>query len=187
MNMIISPTVSAHGEKERKLRKMAFDDKRFKMMKWLEHIAKDNVGYAKFCYRSFTDILTIYGRLYATNGIILAEIQYPEFEHISDNDCFMYVTRYSEYKDGAWYLLEYPELAEYERELRPRIFTDMFPDRHFYDEGFAFDTKVMKDALKPFEIYKLSPSMCIDGDRCMLSAHDKDVSMRVLLMGVKRR
>lgn len=173
----------AHGVKERKL-KMAFDDKRLKMMKWLEHIAKDNVSYAKGCYRSFTDILTIYGRLYATNGIILAEIQYPEFEHISDNDFFMYVTRY---KDDDGYLLEYPELAEYERKLRPRIFVDMFPDAHFYDSGFKFDTKVIKDALKPFEIYKLSPSMCIDGDRCMLSAHDKDVSMRVLLMGVKRR
>lgn len=166
---------------------MAFDDKRLKMMKWLEHIAKENVGYAKSVYRSFTDILTIYGSLYATNGIILAEIQYPEFEHISDNDFFMYVTRYSEYKDGAWYLLEYPELAEYERELRPRIFTDMFPDRNFYDEGFAFDTKVMKDALKPFEIYELNPYMCIDGYKCELAAHNKEVSMRVLLMGVKRR
>lgn len=163
---------------------MAFDDKRLKMMKWLEHIAKNNVSYAKGCYRSFNDILTIYGRMYATNGIIIAEIQYPEFEHISDDDRFMYVTRY---KDDTGFLLETPELAEYPRELRPRIFTDMFPDRHFYDEGFAFDTKVMKDALKPFEIYKLSPNMCIDGDRCEFSAHDKEVSMRVLFMGVKRR
>ena len=165
---------------------MAFDDKRLRMMKWLEHIAKGNVSYAKGCYRSFTDILTIYGRLYATNGIVLAEIQYPEFEHISDNDCFMYVTRYSQYKDGAWYLLEYPDLAEYERNLRPRIFTDMFPDKHFYDGGFKFDTKVMRDALKPFEIYKLSPDMCIDGDKCGLAAHNEDVSMRVLFMGLRR-
>lgn len=163
---------------------MAFYDKRLKMMKWLEHIAKDNVRYAKYVYRSFTDILTIYGRLYATNGIILAEIQYPEFEHISDNDRFMYVTRY---KDDEGYLLEYPELAEYQREMRPRIFTDMFPDKYFYDEGFAFDTNVMKDALKPFEIYKLNPYMCIDGDKCELAAHNKEVSMRVLFMGVKRR
>lgn len=162
---------------------MAYDDKRLKTFKWLEHIAKDNVGYAKGCYRSFTEILTIYGRLYATNGIVLAEIQYPEFEHISDNDCFMYVTRY---KNDAGYHLEYPGLAEYPREMRPRIFTDMFPDKHFYDSGFKFDAKVMKDALKPFEIYKLSPNMCIDGDKCMFSAHDKDVSMRVVFMGKRR-
>lgn len=162
---------------------MAFNDKRLKTFKWLEHIAKGNVSYAKGCYRSFTDILTIYGRLYATNGVVLAEIQYPEFEHISDNDCFMYVTRY---KDDVGYLLEYPELAEYESKLRSRIFTDMFPDKHFYDSGFKFDTKVMKDALKPFEIYKLSPNMCIDGDRCEFSAHDNEVSMRVLFMGLRR-
>ena len=163
---------------------MAYDDKRLKTFKWLEHIAKDNVSYAKGCYCSFTEILTIYGRLYATNGIVLAEIQYPEFEHLSDNDCFMYVTRY---KDEAGYLLKYPELAEYPSEMRPRIFTDMFPDKHFYDSGFKFDTKVMKDALKPFEIYKLSPNMCIDGDRCEFSAHNNnDVSMRVVFMGIRR-
>lgn len=162
---------------------MAFNDKRLKTFKWLEHIAKANVSYLKGGYRPFQEILTIYGRLYATNGIVLAEIQYPEFEHLSDNDCFLYVTRY---KDDAGYLLEYPELAEYQREMRPRIFTDMFPDKHFYDSGFKFDSKVMKDALKPFEIYKLSPNMCIDGDRCEFSAHNEEVSMRVLFMGLRR-
>lgn len=162
---------------------MAFNDKRLKTFKWLEHIAKDNVSYHKSSYRPFADILTIYGRLYATNGIVLAEIQYPEFEHISDNEYFMYITRY---KDDDGYLLEWPEIAEYENKLRPQIFTDMFPDKHFYDSGFKFDTKVMKDALKPFEIYKLSPYMCIDGDRCMFSAHNKEVSMRVLFKGLRR-
>lgn len=164
---------------------MAFDDKRLKTFKWLEHIAKDNVSYVKSCYRPFPDILTIYGRLYATNGIVLAEIQYPEFEHLSDDDCFMRITRY---KDDNGFLLEWPEIVEYENlhKLSPRIFTDMFPNEHFYDSGFKFDAKVMKDALKPFEIYKLSPNMCIDGDKCMFSAHDEDVSMRVVFMGLRR-
>ena len=163
---------------------MAYDSKRLQMFKWLEKVALQKASYAKGVFTGrINEILTIYGDLYATNGILLAQIDYPEFEHISDFG-WMKVARYV---DDNGYLLETPELAETERNFRDRMFVDMFIDKWEVSCGFAFDPKVMKDALKPFEIYGITPNICIYSEyrKCELTGHNKDVSIRVLFMGVK--
>lgn len=155
---------------------------KLKVFKWLDHIAKDETRYARGCYMSFRDIYTCYGRLYATNGIVLAEVTFPEYEHVSD-DGFMVVHAY---KDDDGNMLDTLDLVEPCREMRTGIFNDMFPDMCKFEYGFKFNPQVMKDAIKPFDIYGLRPIMSFDGDMCVMSAHNREVSIRVLFMGVRR-
>lgn len=56
---------------------MAYDTKRLKAFKWLEGLATNKARYSKDAWNQIPDILTIYGRVYATNGIILASVEYP--------------------------------------------------------------------------------------------------------------
>lgn len=161
---------------------MAYNEKRLRMFKWLEHIAMHQASYCKgFGYRRFADVLTIYGRFYATNGIILAEISYPEFDHVSDYGWMKVIS----YTDEKGYLAKTPQLAEYDGVMRDSIFADQFIKVcEDYENGFSFNPKVLKDALKPFEIYGINPVMYVSGGKCELSGHDKEVSIRVLFMGV---
>lgn len=162
--------------------KMAYDQKRLRMFKWLEHIATQHAQYMGKIYPTrFTNILTIYGSMYATNGIILAQVDYPEFEHVSDYGWMKVVS----FTDENGFLTETPELAEFGQDMREKYFSDLFIKVcEDFENGFAFNPKVFKDALKPFEIYRLNPVMYVSGGKCELSAHNKDVSIRVLLMGV---
>ena len=65
---------------------MAYDNKRLRMFKWLDAIAQQKARYSKGVTNGMMQsIFTIYGNLYATNGILLAKVEYPEFAHISDD------------------------------------------------------------------------------------------------------
>lgn len=160
---------------------MAYDGKRLKTFKWLEKLAENKAAYSKTCYNSNPHILTCYGRLYATNGIILAEIEYPEFEHISDYG-FM---RVESYTDDKGYLLETPKLAEPVRNYRDDMFRDMFNQELNHEQPFKADPVVMADVLYPFKVYGIPAYQYLMGDRCMFTGHNKDVSMRVLMMGMR--
>lgn len=160
---------------------MAYDTKRLKTFKWLEKLANNSARYSKYVYNSIPYILTCYGRLYATNGIVLAEVEYPEFEHISDYG-FMRVERFC---DSSGFLLEVPDLAEPIRNYRDGMFTDIMNGDISYDAPFKVNPAVMTDALYLFKLYDIPAYQDMMGDRCMLSGHDNDISMRVLLMGMK--
>jgi len=164
---------------------MAYDSKRLRMFKWLDAIAQQKARYAKGVTNGMLNsIFTIYGKLYATNGILLAEVEYPEFEHIAD-DGWKRVTAYCG-KNG--YLLETPGLAELDCDFRERIFADQFIGNRVTEPiiEYKFNPAVMEDALKPFKIYRIAPVMTTDGYRCELSGHNDDVSVRVLFMGVRK-
>lgn len=160
---------------------MAYDTKRFKMFKWLEKLAGNTARYSKGAYNSIPHILTCYGRLYATNGIVLAEVSYPEFEHLSDYG-FMRVERFC---DSSGFLLEVPELAEPIRDYRDRMFSDMFDGPVDAEQPFKFNSSVMVDALYPFKLYGIPAYQYLMPEKCMLSGHDEDVSLRVLMMGMR--
>ena len=95
---------------------MAFDNKRLQTFKWLERTCQNSAQYSKRVYNSFHDILVFCGSLYATNGIILAKVDYPEFEHLSDGEW----SRILRYVDDDGLLLETPETS-----LREKQFTTL--------------------------------------------------------------
>ena len=163
---------------------MAHDAKRGKMFKWLLDTAHNKRKYAKAVYNGINDIYTIYGRLYATNGILLAEIQYPEFEHLSD-DGWMVV---DEIVGDDGYYLETPRVHQSLRNWDDRYLSKMFlrPDEIQTPVEFLFDASVMKDALKPFEIYGINPCLTIAAYKAELTGHDKEVSIKIMFMGVRK-
>jgi len=164
---------------------MAYDDKRLKMFKWLDGIAQQKAHYAKSAFVGYNmhDIIARFGSVYATNGILLAQVDYPEFAHIAD-DGWKHVTAYCG-ENG--YLLETPELADTDSDMRADIFADQFIGNRVKEPRteYKFNTAVMEDALKPFKIYRIAPIMTTDGYRCELSGHNDDVSIRVLFMGLR--
>ena len=160
---------------------MAFDTKRGRVLQWLDKLAEGNARYCKPLTSHPRSILTLYGRLYATNAIILAEVQYPEFEHISDYGWM----KVDSFFDDNGYYLEFPTLAEPDYVYHDKYLSDMFIDKIVPTVDFKFDVRVMKDALKPFEIYGIKPNMVISDSKCELTGHNKDVSMRVMMMGVR--
>lgn len=163
---------------------MAYDDKRLRMFKWLDGIAQQRARYSKGVTNGrLNSIFTIHGNLYATNGVLLAEVEYPEFAHISD-DGWKKVVSYC--NEQGWHT-GYPELAEPDYEFRERIFADQFIGNHVKEPiiEYKFNPAVMEDALKPFKIYRIVPIMTTDGYRCELSGHDDSVSIRVLFMGMR--
>lgn len=160
---------------------MAYDTKRLKTFKWLEKLANNTARYSKHAFNNIPHILACYGRLYATNGIILAEVEYPEFAHIADYG-FMRVERFC---DSSGFLLEFPELAEPIRNYRSGMFDDMMNGDISYDAPFKVNPAVMADALYPFKLYDIPAYQYMMGEACMLSGHDNDISLRVLLMGMR--
>lgn len=156
------------------------DTKRGRIFKWLDGIAQHKAAYSKG-FTSIPEILTIYGGLYATNGILLAQVHYPEFEHLSDEGWKAIDT----YTDEHGFYLETPKLRDASREYRERIFSDQFIKEIEVCKEFSFNPAVMKDALYPFTLYKINPLMVVSGGKCELSGHDDDVSIRVLFMGLK--
>lgn len=164
---------------------MAYDNKRLRMFKWLDAIARRKARYAKHAFvgSNMHDIIARFGSVYATNGILLAQVDYPEFEHIADDGW----KRVDTYLDGRGYLLKTPVLADTVSDMRADIFTDQFIGNRVKEPmvEYKFNPAVMDDALKPFKIYGIAPIMTTDGYRCELSGHDDDVSIRVLFMGLR--
>jgi hypothetical protein len=156
------------------------------MFKWLDGIAQQKARYSKgvFVGSNMRDIIVRFGSVYATNGIILARVDYPEFEHIADDGW----KRVEAYFDGKGYLLETPELADTITDMRPDIFNDMFINTVVNEPvmEFKFNPDVMMDALKPFKIHGIQPVFTCDGMKGEFSGHDKDVSIRVCFMGVRK-
>lgn len=160
---------------------MAYDTKCLKMFKWLEKLANHEAAYCKDHVKQVTDICMFCGSLYATNEVILAKVDYDSFRKMSDYTW----SRVTDYVDEKGYLLLFPRIEERRAFKNDRIFDDMFL-KQCNPCYVGFDPRVIKDALKPFEIYKLKPAIATGRDRLMFSAHDKEVSIKVLVMGMKR-
>jgi hypothetical protein len=150
---------------------MAFDNRRLRSFKWLEDLANKR---GKFPIMVYCD------SIYATDEIILAKVDYPEFVGLTDYEWCKVVS----YIDNDGFLKNMPDLELMERQFRSNsIFNDMFIKKQ---ERFdiRFDPKVFKRALKIFEINKIMPSLSTDNSRIELTGHNNDVSIRVLMMGV---
>lgn len=164
---------------------MAFDSKRLKTFKWLDKIAakpQRNVN-ALTTYNPYRNIYSRFGRLYATNGFILAEVEYPEFLHDSD-DSWKVV---SAYVDGTGNHLEKIEYMETEQSvrMRDRVFSDMFPMQLHYDQCQPFNPYLLAECMYLFKLYDIAPIISLREEIVMFSGHNKDVSIRVMTIGIK--
>lgn len=166
---------------------MAFDTKRLKTCKWLEKIAtsKAKVITRKPTYNTFNRVYTIYGNLYATNGYILAKVEYPEFAHISDEGWMQVESWFDE--DGN--LAQLPNLVEVQREnpMRERLFDDFFAKDVHYEQATKWDPLLIAEAVQPFKVNGITPNMYFNVDRVEFAGHNGDVSIQVLVMGMVRR
>ena len=161
---------------------MAFDKKRLKTFEWLQKIADGKARYCKGVYNPFHDICVFCGQFYATNGIVLMQVDYPEFEHLSDYEWSSVVA----FKDDDGLLLETPEIELRGKQFKNnRFFADMFIKESVPFE-MDINPAVMKDALKPFEINGILPTVYTNESKIEFAGHNKDVSIRTLVMGVKR-
>lgn len=160
---------------------MAFDMKRLRTFDWLHDLAHNKAAYSSKFPKFGGNILVYCGSVYATNEIVLAKVDYPEFEHLSDYE-WSNVVEYETY-DGK--LLDMPIL-----EVREKQFSDNRIFDKFFDEKFAYmlgsiDSRVYVDVIKPFKINKISPVVYTSENKLFLMGHNKDVSIRVAAMCMK--
>ena len=163
---------------------MTFDSKRLRTFKLLENIAQCNNAYHKSNFPRFPHILAYCDSIYATDEIVLVKVDYPEFAHLSD-----YVwSEIVEYTDEKGMLLETPIVQERERQFNDRRFFDkFFDDTSITAFEKTIDPRVLKTGLKVFEINKINPTVCTAYDRVFMMGHNRDVSIRVCMMGVGRK
>lgn len=154
---------------------MSFDTKRLRTFKWLQSIADKGRG------NRTSNIIVYCGHLYATDNYMLAQIDYPEFEHLSDWE-WSKVTRYF---DDEGKLLLMPEIEPLERQFENNDFFDSLFIRECARFDLRINPKFLKNALKPFEINGVLPNVYTDETCIMLAGHNRDISIRVVLMGVK--
>ena len=159
---------------------MAYDNKRMKTLRWLEDIAKKNKSYCS-SYRTLTEIFVYCGLLYATNHVVLARVDYQEFEHLSDWKW----SKVDRYCDDMALLLKYPDISELDEQFANN---DKF-DKFFEHKPALFDCKinpkVLKDAMKGFEINGIMPIMYTSENMIFLMGHNKDVSIKTVMMGTR--
>ena len=165
---------------------MAFDSKRLRTFKLLESISNSQSSYCKNNFPRFPQIMVRDGQFYATNEIVLAKVEYPEFEHLSDY-VWSNVKNYTG-EDGL--LLQIPEIEEREKQFLNNNIFDQFlnllEDRYVHANEKPIDCKVLEHGLKGFKINGISPLVYTAYDRIILCGHNKDVSMRVMMMGKSR-
>lgn len=163
---------------------MAYNSRQLKTFKWLDDIAQCRHTYLPFSQRTFPKfpkILAYYDSLYATDQIILAKVDYPEFSGLADN-------RWCEvamYTDEKGYLLPVPALEVREKQFNNnRIFDDFFK-KEFKPFELLIDPRILKVGLKGFEINKISPTIYTSNTMIYLMGHNREVSIRVAMMGCK--
>lgn len=162
---------------------MAYDTKRLQTFKWLEKIAAGKAGYCKGVYNSIHDICVFCGSIYATNGILLVKLDYPEFEHLSDYT-WSKVTRFCDDYSGLGLLLEVPEIEERQPFKDDRIFDKMFINVN-EPTHCTFNPRVIEDALKVFKINGSNVTVSTSRNMMEFSGHTKDISIRCLIMGMR--
>lgn len=156
---------------------MAFDKKQLRTCKQLLTISKPIKGLHSNAIFENT-IFVRFGRFYVTNNYVLASVEWSEYEHAGDDEwCTL-----SRFEDNGKLIRFEFETCEHQR-------ANDFFDKHFmtrvdYTEDLPVNPKIFASALKLFEINDLTPIMVHDGARWELSAHNRDVSIKAIVMGV---
>lgn len=161
---------------------MAFDKKRQRTFKELVALTKIP-RFVKSTYNPLGErVYARFGRFYASNGLILVMVEYPEFEHISDDE-WMVLERY---EDITGKLLEMPELSVSEKQYSKELFDQFFiKELCAPNENPPVNVRLFASILNVFKINDLTPTILSDGSKYELSAHNKDVSIKAVVMGLR--
>ena len=163
---------------------MAFDTKQLKTLDWLQKLGTKKVPGLKAAFNSYSDYIFVrFGRFYATNGYILACVEWPEYSY-DGNDGWRVI---DDYKDGKGHLLSPVTFAKPQvcDTMRDRIFEDTFVKSWDFIDVGPYNPRLIAECMKPFIVNNLPVSMVIAQNRIEFSGHDKDVSIRVVMMGMR--
>lgn len=163
---------------------MTFDQKRHKTFKWLDDIVKGKkIGkLAKTMSKVTSNVYARYGRFYASNGFMIACVEYPEFSHVGDDE-WRYLESFE--TDNKMHL-ENPiwKTDEFTETLSNEFFEKFFIDRCDAYQ-LPIDVNLFNLALQGFKLNSINPLVTICKDKLELSGHNESVSIRVVIMGRK--
>ena len=163
---------------------MAFDTKQLKTFDWLQKLGTKKVAGLKPAFNPYSDYVFVrFGRFYATNGYILASVEYPEYTHVGDEGWRVI----DDYKDGKGRLLSpitfaNPQVCD---KMRDRIFEDTFVKSWDFIDAGPYNPRLIAECMKPFIVNDIPVSMVIAQNRVEFSGYNKDVSIRVVMMGLR--
>lgn len=169
---------------------MAYDNKKLKTIKWLEKLACESRPYNRKHKQRFADgnarlahIFARFGRMYATDSYVIAYVEYPE--EIRAGECEWQVLE--KYTDERGYLLPILKWQDMEKPFADNDFMQKhFPAPTEYcdwDHVPRFNPAILEFGLKPFKINGINPYMCFTSEKLILSGHNRDVSIMVVMMG----
>lgn len=138
--------------------------------------------YMEGAYNSFEGkIFVRFGRFYATNAFALVCVEWDDYQHAGDEEwCEL-----SRFMDNEGKLIKF-EFEPSERQFSNDFFERQFMNRVNFADLLPVNPKLLASVLKIFEVNDLMPIMVQDGTKWQLSAHNKDVNIKAIVMGIRR-
>lgn len=161
---------------------MAFDDsKQLRTCKELVKLSK-TPRYMKTSFNPMGEFIYVrFGRFYVTNSFSIVCVEWPEYEHAGDDEWLVL----SRFMNNEGKLIPF-EFETAERQRANDIFEKMFIECVDYSEQVPINAHLLRDVLKVFEINDIPPVIAHDGTKYELAAHNKDVSIKAVIMGLRR-
>ena len=160
---------------------MAFDTKQLKTCKELMKLSK-TPRYIKSSMNPMgNNIYVRFGQFYVTNSFSLVCVEWDEYQHAGDDE-WKVLSRFMD-NDGKLIPFEF-ETAEKQR--ANDIFSRMFMEKVDFSEPLPVNPHLLRDVLKVFEINGLAPIMAQDDSKWELAAHNDDVSIKAIVIGLRR-
>lgn len=164
---------------------MAFDTKQLRTCEELVKLSKPP-KYMKNIVNStlYEKIFVRFGRFYVANGFSLVMVEWDEYGiHVGEDDWLIL----SRFMDNDGKLIKF-EFEACERKLAIDIFERQFIQNvaDIANDGLAVNPHLLRDVLNVYQINGIDPNMYHDGLRWELSGHNQDVSIKSIVMGVRR-
>ena len=148
--------------------------------KFMQDLAGELPGYLKrrliVKYNPYKRIYCRFGRIYVTNGVMLARFDYPEVEKANAGEYSWQTVRLA---DGRFIFADTDDIKT--DDIFERFF--IMPTGIHYDVCQKFNPRLIADMMKPFIINEISPIMAQDNCFLEFSGHNGDVSIKTLIIG----
>lgn len=164
---------------------MAFNKRQLQTCKQLERLLKVPQGVERswrFHSGRLKNIFVRFGRFYATNVYSLVGVEWNEYQHVGDDD-WQVLKRYA---DDDGYLIPFEFEPMENPFVNDDIFEKQFINRIEVNETLEVNPTLLINVLKVFKINDLTPIILHDDSRYELSAHNNDISIRAIVMGMRR-
>ena len=157
---------------------MAFDTKQLRTCKELVKLSKMPKWLGR--YNRFENrIFVRFGQFYVTNEYVLARVEWDEYAHAGDDE-WQELTRFMD-DDGKLIPFEFEPC---EKQWSNDYFSRMFIKK-LDNEQFGIDPRLLKGVLNLFNINGINPVIVSGEGKYELSGHNKDVSIKALVMGAR--